>query len=182
VCAQGRHEIAPRLVFAIGNASRGDDAIGPLLAQALRDEGWFDGGAAELIEAYQLQVEDALELDGREAVLFIDAERLPAPDHGVGDTDTGGVDGVTAADGVTLRPVTAAAAPLFSHALEPGALLGVHQRVFGRAPPPAWVLSIAGAGFGLGAPLSVMACARLPVALALARAWLGPAARAAAPD
>ena len=180
---RAQHESAraspPRLVIAIGNASRGDDAVGPLLAQALREEGWFDGEAAELIEVSQLQVEDALELAGREAVLFIDAERLPDRAAGIGDD---GDDGIGAPVGVRLRTVTNAAAPLFSHALEPGALLDVHTRGLGRAPPAAWVLAIAGAGFELGAPLSAMARARLPVALALARAWLRPPARAAAPD
>ena len=42
---------APLLVVAIGNASRGDDALGPLLAARLRDEGGFDGDGAEPLEA-----------------------------------------------------------------------------------------------------------------------------------
>ena len=157
-------------MFAIGNASRGDDALGPELAQMLRAEGWFDGERAELIEVYQLQVEDALELAGREAVLFIDAQRPQGPERGHG------VAGAGADAGVSLRTTTKAPAPLFSHALEPGALLEVHDRVFGRSPPPAWVLAITGTDFGLGAPLSPAARARLPAALALARAWLDPAA------
>lgn len=167
---------APRLVFAIGNASRGDDALGPELAQMLRAEGWFDGERAELVEVYQLQVEDALELAGREAVLFIDAERPQGPERGHGEE---GGDGASADGGVSLRATTKAPAPLFSHALEPGALLEVHDRVFGRSPPPAWVLAITGTDFGLGAPLSPAARARLPAALALARAWLDPAAAGA---
>jgi hydrogenase maturation protease len=165
---------APRLVFAIGNASRGDDALGPQLAQALRAEGWFDGAAAELIEVYQLQVEDALELAGREAVLFVDAERPPAAQDVPGALGAARITaGGGAAEGVSLRPVAAAPAPVFSHALEPGALLEVCRRVCGQPPPPASVLAIVGAAFELGAPLSAPARARLPAALALARAWLG---------
>ena len=176
---EGTPVTAPRLVFAIGNASRGDDALGPELGQLLRAEGWFDGGRAELIEVYQLQVEHALELDGRDAVLFVDAERPQRPGRDTGGDGLAGDEGTDAAAGVALRPVAPAPAPAFSHALEPGALLEVHDRIFGRSPPPACVLAIAGTDFGLGAPLSAMARARLPAALALARAWLDPGAAAA---
>ena len=164
----------PRLVFAIGNASRGDDALGPLLAQTLRDEGWFDGGPdgpAELIEVYQLQVEDALELQGRRKVLFIDADRRSSAGAAAQGSDEAPVAGCA---GVTLRPVHAAPAlPVFSHALEPAALLAVGARVCDQPVPPASVLAIAGTTFELGAPLSAAARDRLPAALALARAWLG---------
>lgn len=148
---------APLLVVAIGNASRGDDALGPLLAARLRDEGWFDSGEpqAELLEAYQLQVEDALALQQRRAVLFIDAARA-----GVGP-------------GVTLQRIEPAAAPAtFTHALAPQALLALVPRVWGGQPPPAWLLAVEGEVFELGAPLSAAAAARLAAALPLARAWL----------
>jgi hypothetical protein len=57
---------APLLVFAIGNDSRGDDALGPLLLRGLQAEG---NTQAELIEDYQLQVEHVTDLHGRSAVL-----------------------------------------------------------------------------------------------------------------
>ena len=154
--------VAPRLVFAIGNASRGDDAIGPVLAEALRAEGWFAGanaGRAELIEVYQLQVEDALELQGRSEVLFVDAVRPPAG---------------TAAQEVSLSALQPAArgTTAFTHALAPAALLEVYPRLCGTAPPPAALLAVAGCDFELGAPLSAAARDRLPRALVLARRWL----------
>ena len=156
---------ALRLVFAIGNASRGDDALGPAVAEALRAESAAGGDAFELIEVYQLQVEDALELQGRTAVLFVDAVRP-------------GCAGTSAT--VELRPLTSAAQPTaFTHALAPAALLDVARRVLGVPPPPAWLLAITGESFDLGAPLSTGARARLPQALALARSWL--AARSAEP-
>ena len=70
------------VVFAVGNPSRGDDAIGPLLcgrlAKWLENEGLADG--FELIEDFQLQIEHALDLQGRELALFIDAGTgTPAP-------------------------------------------------------------------------------------------------------
>jgi hydrogenase maturation protease len=146
----------PLLVFAIGNASRGDDALGPALAAALRDEGWFDDGRAELIEAFQLQVEDALELSGRRAVLFVDAARSAAQ------------------RGVHLQALACAARGTtpFSHALPPGALLAVQQRIGAGAAPPCWLLAIGGESFELGAPLTALAREGLAAALPLAREWL----------
>jgi hydrogenase maturation protease len=152
---------AAALVFAIGNASRGDDALGPTVGEALRTEGVFDGTAAELIEVYQLQIEDALELAGRDAVLFIDARRPRA-----------GRPGAAGGRAVEIGPLEPALHPTpFTHALAPSALLEVAQRVAGGAPP-AWLLAIEGEDFELGAPLSAAARARLAPALALARDWL----------
>jgi hydrogenase maturation protease len=73
---------APLVVFAVGNPSRGDDAIGPVicgrLAKWLENEGLAE--RVELIEDFQLNVEHALDLQGRELALFIDAgENTPAP-------------------------------------------------------------------------------------------------------
>jgi hydrogenase maturation protease len=146
---------APLLVVAIGNASRGDDALGPALAARLSESGAFDAGAAELIEAYQLQIEDVMSLHGRRGLLFIDAARGPS------------------AQGVALQPLAPADAPnTFTHALAPAALLALYRRVLECEPPPAWLLSIDGEAFELGAPLSQAAAARLLPALELARAWL----------
>ncbi|MBL8418686.1 MAG: homospermidine synthase, partial [Dechloromonas sp.] len=73
---------APLVVFAVGNPSRGDDAIGPVicgrLAKWLENENLVD--QVELIEDFQLNIEHALDLQGRELALFIDAgENTPAP-------------------------------------------------------------------------------------------------------
>jgi hydrogenase maturation protease len=134
---------APVAVFGIGNRSRGDDAVGPLLLERLR--GWLESqGLAdgfELIEAYQLQVENSLDLEGRRLALFIDACRdAPSP--------------------LTFGPVGAAGLrPGHStHELDPGAVLGVFMRVTGEAPPPSFILGIRATDFELGAGLS--ACAR----------------------
>ena len=66
---------ASTLVFGWGNPGRGDDALGPLLierleaARALRP-GWE---GVELLCDFQLQIEHALDLQGRARVLFVDA-------------------------------------------------------------------------------------------------------------
>ena len=61
---------APTLVFGWGNASRGDDALGPLFIERLRA---LALPGVECLDDYQLQPEHALDLIGRERVLFIDA-------------------------------------------------------------------------------------------------------------
>ncbi|HRH15070.1 MAG TPA: homospermidine synthase, partial [Azonexus sp.] len=73
---------APLVVFAVGNPSRGDDAIGPVICGRLEE--WLENeklaDRVELIEDFQLNVEHALDLQSRELALFIDAgENTPAP-------------------------------------------------------------------------------------------------------
>jgi hydrogenase maturation protease len=142
------------LIIGIGNRSRGDDALAPLLLDALRADG-IDDDDAEFIEEYQLQVEHVLDLIGRAAVLFVDASHAPVP------------------GGVALTPLVARADPApASHALEPAAVIGVFERVQHRAPPPAWLLAIEGEAYGLGANLSAVAQQRLSLAIERANIWL----------
>ncbi|MDZ7591827.1 MAG: hydrogenase maturation protease [Rubrivivax sp.] len=147
---------APLLVFGWGNASRGDDALGPLFVQRLPDLlGAAQRSRVELLEDYQLQVEHALDLVGRERVLFVDAS-------------------VDAAAPFTVAPVMAAeTADAASHALQPAALLRVYRQLHGRAEPPCTLLAIRGEQFGLGRPLSEAAASNLEAALRWARDWIG---------
>ena len=66
---------APMVVFAVGNPSRGDDAIGPVICGRLAK--WLENEElterVELIEDFQLNIEHALDLQGRRRVLFVDA-------------------------------------------------------------------------------------------------------------
>ena len=68
-------KVAPLLVFGWGNPSRGDDALGPLLVEWLADQAQAQraAGRLECLTDFQLQVEHALDLVGRERVLFVDA-------------------------------------------------------------------------------------------------------------
>lgn len=135
------------VVFAIGNDARGDDALGPLLAQ--RIEACAFAGVTVYAE-YQLQIEHVLDLRAASAVLFIDAA------HGL--THSFRFDALEADAGV----------PVLSHALSPAVLLGVFERVEGRAPPPAYLLALRGEAFEFGAALSPAAVE----ALDSAWAWL----------
>jgi len=138
--------LAPRLVLAIGNPSRGDDALGPELLERLRVLRLSD---VELIEDFQLQPEHALDLVGRDEVIVVDAD---------------------ASGGAPFRfsPVSPDAdRSVSTHALSPGALLDVYRRVVAAPSPPTWLLAIRGYSFELGAPLSDRARANLDAAAAL---------------
>ena len=64
---QPRADVAPTLVIAIGNPSRGDDALGPLAGQRLAAMRLRD---VEVLTEFQLQVEHALDLLGRRRVVW----------------------------------------------------------------------------------------------------------------
>jgi hydrogenase maturation protease len=145
----------PLLVFAWGNPSRGDDALGPLFAARLpRQLDRRQTERVEIIEDFQLQVEHALDLDGRERVLFVDASIACAS---------------------PFEAATIEAAPnagFTTHALSPQAVLQVYRRLYGREAPAATLLAIRGLRFELGEELSVGAARHLEQALAWARGWV----------
>ena len=142
--------IAPFVVLACGNPSRGDDALGPLLLSRLA--AWLESVGLserfELIEDFQFQVEHALDLQRREGVLFIDAsETADAP--------------------FELSLLLPDASPSHStHAISPGAVLSVYQKVVGGVLPPAWLLSVRGERYALGEGLSRAGTAHLEAAWA----------------
>lgn len=121
------------VVFGIGNPSRGDDALGPLLLQRL-EQARLPGVVT--VEDFQLQIEHAIDLQGRDLALFIDAgEGTPAP--------------------LSFAPVTPLFNPAHStHSLAPGAVLAVYGQALEQAPPPAYVLCVRGQRFELGEGLS----------------------------
>ena len=132
--------VAPFLVIGIGNPSRGDDALGPLLVERIEA---MELPGVECLTDFQLQVEYALDLVGREEVVFVDA--------------------TVADDGpfsfTPVLPVRDASAT--THALTPAAVLDAYVQVTGRPPPPARVLAIRGYAFELGEELSARAGANL---------------------
>lgn len=142
----------PVLVFGWGNPSRGDDALGPLLVRALHAAA--DQARVECLEDFQLQVEHALDLTGRERILLVDAA----------------VD--CAAPFALSAPLPVRDRSISSHALTPGALLQVYRDLHGANAPPCTLLAIRGERFELGEPPSAAAMANLQQALAWARAWL----------
>lgn len=126
------------LIFGVGNPSRGDDALGPLLVERL--EAWRESAAElpitlTLLTDFQWQIEHALDLRGADLAIFVDAS-------------------------VSSRPPFefAAVAPKFdathsTHALSPGCVLAVAEQI-GLVAPSAFTLAIASEDYALGAPLS----------------------------
>ncbi|MDS4020848.1 MAG: hydrogenase maturation protease [Candidatus Competibacter sp.] len=137
------------LILAVGNPSRGDDALGPLFLERLtaaREQrgGWDD---VELLADFQLQIEHAVDLESRALVLFVDAS----------------VSGPAPFEFARLQP--ARDASYTSHALSPAAVLHVYQQINHAPPPPAFQLAIRGERFELGEPLSAVAEVNLAAAL-----------------
>jgi len=133
------------VVFGWGNDARGDDGLGPLLLARVAYARWPD---VTTIEDFQLQIEHALDLDGADLALFLDAS-------------------VAAPHPFTFREIEMRRdASHATHALTPEALLEVSARALGRAPPPSFMLAVRGERFELGEPLSAQAAARLEAAWA----------------
>jgi hydrogenase maturation protease len=141
----------PILIFAIGNESRGDDALAPLALRQLQAD---ISDTVELIDDFQLQVEHVTDLIDRRAVLFLDADvSCIAPFH--------------------FSRITGAHDNSFtSHAMTPFALMHTYRHVYGADAPPCYLLRIRGYSFELGAGLSDEASANLQRATAKAREWL----------
>jgi hydrogenase maturation protease len=146
---------APVLVFTWGNPSRGDDALGPALYDRLLEQRAAGGlPGVDLLTDFQLQIEHALDLRGRQRVVFVDASVSATPPY------------VFRA----LQPDPDVA--FTTHAMSPGAILSVFARVEQHAPPPSFLLSVRGYEFGLGQSLSPAASRHLDAACDFLQRWL----------
>jgi hydrogenase maturation protease len=137
----GRGSNPRSLILAWGNPSRGDDALGPLLAERVRqflEE--HPSSSIEVLEDFQLQVEHSLDLEDRDLVLFMDASASCAPPF-------------TFTKQGPVRDESYS-----THALTPGALLEVFQKLHpAKRIPEAFLLLVRGQAFELGEPLSGLA-------------------------
>jgi hydrogenase maturation protease len=141
----------PILVFGWGNPSRGDDALGPLFVDAIES---LALPHVECLTDFQLQVEHALDLQGRSRVLFIDAS-------------------LDAEAPFSITPIAPAKDTSFTtHAMSPQSVLHVYTELNDDDPPPTWLLAIRGERFELGEELTPAAREHLAQALAWATPWL----------
>jgi hydrogenase maturation protease len=146
---------APLLVIGWGNESRGDDALGPLFVHRLRerlDVRWR--ARVEFLEDYQLQVEHALDLHGRDRVLFVDASLTAAAPFEVTELQSS-------------RDAT-----FTTHALSPQAVMHLFRELNHFDPPPGTLLAIRGERFELGEPPGRAALTNLSRALDWAVRWV----------
>jgi hydrogenase maturation protease len=126
--------VKPVLVFAYGNLSRGDDALGPLLLEYLESHANLE--QIELLTDFQLQVEHALDLGNRQLVLFVDASVACLNDFAF------------------ELLVPARDKSYTTHAMSPASVLAVYQTINKKSPPKSFLLSIKGVEFELGGALS----------------------------
>jgi len=146
---------APILLFGYGNPGRGDDALGPLLIEAIERKEYPQ---AECQNDMQLQVEHVIDLENRALILFVDADmscRNPFEFSRLAPEKDGSYT---------------------SHAMTPHALLQAYRQVYGSDAPPAFLLRIRGYDFELGDPLSKQACVNLDAAIALVQSLVKTAA------
>lgn len=142
---------APILIFGWGNPSRGDDALGPLFIEHIEALGL---AGVECLTDFQLQVEHALDLEGRQRVLFVDASlECAVPYH-------------------HSRLSPAHDTSFSTHAMTPQAVMQVYVDLHDDDPPPCHLLAIRGERFELGDPISPQAAAHLAEALRWTLDWI----------
>jgi len=141
----------PILVFGWGNPSRGDDALGPLFVERIEA---LQLPGVECLTDFQLQVEHALDLEGRQRILFVDAS-------------------IEAAAPFAVTPLLPGRDASFStHAITPESVMQVYVDLHDEPPPPCHLLAIRGQRFELGESLSDASAEHLEAALVWACEWL----------
>jgi hydrogenase maturation protease len=138
------------VILGWGNPSRGDDGLGPAMMR--RVEAWLEqhsqAGNIDLVEDFQLQIEHALDLVGRDMALFIDASAS------------------CAAPFTFTRLSPDRDSSFTTHELSPESVLHVYKQVHNNPPPPCFLLSLRGESFALGQPIAEPAAAYLEAAWA----------------
>jgi hydrogenase maturation protease len=144
------------LVIGIGNPLAGDDGAGQAVAHGL------DGMPDVTVRiCHQLTPELAVDVASADRVVFVDAAQEGA---------------------LTVRRVRAdrpvpAGSPL-THAMGPETVVAMAQRLYGRRPR-AYLVTVPGASFRLGAGLSASVHRLIPSAVAAVKRLLRPAPPAA---
>ena len=132
------------LVVGYGNPLRGDDSVGSRVLELLD----ADGEGVQGLWVHQLTPELAEAVSQAEGVIFVDARRE-------------GIPGEIRIEAVKPAPSSVSA---FTHALTAEALLEYSSSVFGRCPE-AFLLSVTGRNFDLGATISWEVARVLPAAV-----------------
>lgn len=142
------------LVLGYGNPYRGDDGLGPLLAERVAQ--WLAslGEAAELWVGQQLLPELAEELANHDVAIFCDASAVPLE------------------DGFLLEELDISSDPegLTLHSVSPQWLLGLAQSLAGRMPK-ACLLSVEGESFDFREGLTPRCEERAKAALQRFQIW-----------
>ena len=146
------------LLYGYGNPGRGDDGLGPALAAAIEALG-MPGIVADA--NYQLTVEDAADLAGYDAVVFVDASMQGPSPFGFSRIDDSAIKRIGNSMGNSLGWT--------SHSVSPVQVVALARDLFGSTVT-AYVLGIRGYAFGeLDESLSLHARDNLAAAVTFAR-------------
>ena len=142
-----RRDPSPILILACGNSLRGDDGVAWRLASLLEEGQQNDG--MDIICTQQLLPEHAELVSAADHVIFLDCSAL------------------TPAGTVSSTPVEPAESlpSLFTHNLNPAALLRLALDLYGRSPSRAALITVGGHSFDLNEELSAPVVAAIPLAL-----------------
>jgi len=107
------------LVIGYGNPLRGDDGIGPMIAEAVAKRLRDPDAQVQIVACHQLNPELAEPIAETGAVIFIDASIDLKPGE------------------VRVSPVVPDrfSPGIFAHSMKPSALLATAAEIFGQAPP-----------------------------------------------
>ena len=121
------------IVVGIGNALRGDDAVGPRVAELLAAGGHLP--EARIEARHQLTPELAEDIAAARLVVLVDAVSDGAPGR------------------VHVNKLVGRGQSLGSHAVDPAVLVDLASSLYGRTPPVV-LISVSAEQFELGAGLS----------------------------
>ncbi len=122
----------PVLIYGYGNPGRLDDGLGPALVERVSKLG-FD--FVETDANYQLNIEDAHSIAGRELVIFVDSSIEGGEPF------------------VISRLIPSRVITFTTHHVDPSSILALCEDLFDECPD-AWLMAIRGYSFGYGEGLS----------------------------
>jgi len=138
------------LVVGYGNSLRGDDAAGPLVAEAIEA---LDLDGVQVLVCHQLTPEISEKVALMNEVIFIDAEEGERP--------------------AEVREIFAGTeSPVFGHVIDPGTILALARDLFGRSPR-AWLVTVRAHSFELGASPSLDCAAGMALATEVVKRLCG---------
>lgn len=136
------------LILACGNSQRGDDGVGPCVAEELRQH--LGDPRVDISCTHQWTPELAEKISKVDAAIFVDASASLLPGE------------------IHVRAVMAGPEKLGSmtHSLSPENLLGLAESLYRRVPEKAFLLTIGGRSFEPGGELSPIVQQAIPGAIA----------------
>lgn len=141
--------MTPALILACGNPLRGDDGLGGWMAAQVQEK--FTSSQVEVVASHQFTPELAEPISTADTVIFLDCSAKEE------------------AGKVSLQVMAPAEKlpRLISHHMHPASLLRLSQELYGRVPRLAYLITVGGKSFKIGAQLSDAVSDAAPEVLSL---------------